>query len=152
MFLVMDCSNLDEMSLKECISTWEYKILSYVNFGTQLTEHKPFLKFNTSLILQVSDTIGSSTRYEIEKSKKVCRKIVLELNEYKELKPYEMTMLPFYFDFDTSLISQDEIQLEEELNKILPDDIEIQLALSADGDLSDANYRRILGWIDNYEK
>ncbi len=152
MFLVLDCSEINQQDLKECVNIWEHNILSFVNFGTQFIDHKSYLKFNTSLILQVSNKINDSIRYEIEKSKKICRKIMLELDQEKKLISNEKTMLPFYFEFDDALTSKEELIIEKELEKILPRDKAVMLALSASGELSDANYRIILEWIDENEK
>lgn len=149
MFIVLDCKGYNSENLFQSISDCETRMLTYVNFGESLSDHKNYLKFNTSLLIIADENLNSNIKYEIEKSKRICRKIIITVNDNEELKANEKVMIPFCFEFNEGLDLNSEIELTKQLEKLFPNDKNIKDILLKNKSLTENDCKIIIGWLEN---
>lgn len=152
MYLILDCIDLKLNQIKELLMAWENTVLSYVNFGEEFLENKKFLKYNIILTILCKDFPQNEDdifRYEIEKSKNICRKIFILVDENGDVLDSNKTMLPFYFKPIEDLKNSIEEEYENKLKNILPQDEKLKMILEKKTGLEMEDEKLILGWLDN---
>lgn len=152
MYLILDCINLKVTEIKELLVEWENTVLSYVNFGEEYIENKEFLKYNIVITILCSDLPQNEDdifRYEIEKSKNICRKIFILVDEEGEVLDSNKTMLPFYFKPIEDLKNSIEEEYENNLKNILPQNENIKMILEKKTGLELEDEKLILRWLDS---
>lgn len=154
MYLVLNCINYDLSQIKEICINWESNVLNYVNFGDEYKDNKHFLKYNIALLILCKDLAESEDdnfRYEIEKSKTICRKIFIITDENENIPESEQTMLPFYFRPIENQENKPIFEFENKLKSILADEPEIKVILENKEVLSQEDNEVLKRWLENYE-
>lgn len=152
MYLILDCIELNLKQIKELLIEWENVVLSYVNFGEEFLENKKFLRYNIVITILCRDFPQNEDdifRYEIEKSKNICRKIFILVDEKGKVVDSNKTMLPFYFKPIEDLKNSIEEEYENKLKNILPQDEKLKMILEKKTGLEMEDEKLILGWLDN---
>lgn len=152
MYLILDCIELNLKQIKELLIEWENVVLSYVNFGEEFLENKKFLRYNIVITILCRDFPQNEDdifRYEIEKSKNICRKIFILVDEKGKVLDSNKTMLPFYFKPIEDLKNSIEEEYENKLKNILPQDEKLKMILEKKTGLEMEDEKLILGWLDN---
>lgn len=152
MYLILDCIELNLNQIKELLIEWENAVLSYVNFGEEFLENKKFLRYNIVITILCRDFPQNEDdifRYEIEKSKNICRKIFILVDENEKVLDSNKTMLPFYFKPIEDLKNSIEEEYENKLKNILPQDEKLKMILEKKTGLEMEDEKLILGWLDN---
>ena len=153
MFLVLDCLDLDVDLIKNVCDEWEDKVLNFVNFDKEFRNEMEFLKYNISLIILCKDEIGDEDdnyRFEAEKSIKICRKLFLICKNKEEINEDDKAIMPFYFE---SIESFDNCKIEEverELEKLLPKDIEI-ISICKKEKLESEDIKKMYRWLSEID-
>ena len=154
MYLILDCGNQILNEIKEAQNLWENNVLSYVNFGEEYLQHKRYLKYNTILTIMCKDLPQDEDdifRYESEKSKYICRKIFILVDDNGEVLDNNKTMLPFYFKPIEDIENNTEEEYENKLKSILPKDEILKKILESKEDFSEEDEKLILGWLEKNE-
>lgn len=152
MYLILDFTKFTFKQIKESFIEWENIVLSYVNFGEEFLDNKKFLKYNivlTMLCIDFSQNEDDIFRYEIEKSKNICRKIFILVDKNGEVLDSNKTMLPFYFKDIEDLKNSIEEEYENKLKNILPQDKKLKMILEKKTGLEMEDEKLILGWLNN---
>lgn len=159
MFLILDCINYDFKQIDEVCKMWEAKVMAFINFHKFSKDNediKNYLKYNISLIILCQDELKNEDdhyRYKTEKSLVICRKVFIICNEEGEIAKNNDIKIPFYFEPINKLESEETIQLEGELNDLLPDEDLLSNnkveTMSSKETLSKDEMNVISGWIDD---
>ncbi len=156
MYILLDCSKINESDWLEVIEHWELNILGFVNNNKQFNKDGKmyFLKYNITIIILCNKNIDRTkhqTIYEIERSQKICRKIFIGVDDQFQPDDTELDLLPFYFNdlVDDNITLEDTLKVD--ISRLLNRNISLEEYKNADvydeGTLQDIE--RIFGGTNN---
>lgn len=154
MFIILNCADMSILEIEKNFKEWEKIFLSYINFGEEYKGHKKFLKFNTTLILMCKDLPEEEDdlfRYQVEKSKAICRKLFILIDEDNNIIESNKSMIPFYFNSITNIKNKETEKYEKKLEKILPKDKDIIRLLENNENFNEDIYNIVLNWGEKNE-
>ena len=154
MFIILDCVDMSISEIEKTFKKWEKIFLSYINFGKEYNAHKKFLKFNTTLILMCKDLPEEDDdlfRYQVEKSKAICRKLFILTDEESNIIESNKSMIPFYFNSIKNIKNKETEEYENKLDNMLPKDKELRRLLESNERLSEDIYNIVLSWGEEDE-
>lgn len=154
MYLVLNCINYSLSQIKKTCANWESIVLNYVNFGDEYKDNKRFLKYNIALLILCKDLAENeddSFRYEIEKSKTICKKIFIIIDKSENIPESEQAILPFYFKPIENQENKPTFELENKLKNILASEPEVKAILESKEVLSEEDNEVLKRWLENYE-
>lgn len=137
MYILLDCTKINEVEWLKVIEHWELNILGFVNNNKQFNKDGKmyFLKYNITIIILCNKNIDRTnhpTIYEIEKSQKICRKIFVGVDDQFQPDESELDLLPFYFKdlVDDSTTREDNLQMD--ISRLLNRNISLEKYKNAD--------------------
>lgn len=145
MYIIMDCHNMQICEIQDSVLSMEKEVISFVNFGNEI-EKRDYIKYNINLLLLCKSENEESKIFEIEKSKQVCRKIVVNISDDKKVKKEDISILPFYFNEIQQVKNNEIISIEKNL------EIEVETIadiLSKVITKNDINKEFLYRWLDN---
>lgn len=154
MFIILDCTDMSISEIEKTFKKWEKIFLSYINFGEEYKSHKKFLKFNTTLILMCKDLPEEDDdlfRYQVEKSKAICRKLFILVDEENNIIESNKSMIPFYFNSIINIKNKKTEEYEKKLEKMLPKDKNLRILLENNEDFNEDIYNIVLNWREKDE-
>lgn len=154
MYLILDCTKYTFEDIEEICEQWESNVLEYINFGKEYKENKAYLKYNISLIILRKDTSEekeTNYRYEIEKSKIICKKIFILTDEFGKILESNKIMFPFYFEPLENIVDEVEEEFGKKLSEILPKDMLLRSKLESNEKFTQEDENAILRWIESDE-
>lgn len=147
MYIILNCYEMSIESIKNAVISMEKEIVSFVNFSDEIVERN-YIKYNMNLLLLCKEVEDEKGLFEIENSKQVCRKIIINIvdnNETKKIKKEDASILPFYFNEIQQVKSHEVMSIEEELG------LEVDVIESVFGAVYEngINKEILYGWLDN---
>ncbi|MDF2503310.1 hypothetical protein [Clostridium sp.] len=103
MYILLDCTKINESDWMNVIEHWEMNILGFVNNNNQFNKDGKmyFLKYNITIVILCDKNIDRNNNpiiYEIERSQRICRKIFIGVDNQFQPDETELDLLPFYFE------------------------------------------------------
>lgn len=149
MFLVLNCLNIDYIHIKELCKEWEYKILNFVNIGTELRDHIKYLKYEITLLILCTDNktnTDDNYRSETEKSLNICRKVFILCDKDGSVLENNWPIIPFYF---SSIVQNNNgriTELERDLQHLIPENEKIASICDSE-ELTSDDKEYLIGWL-----
>ncbi|MBX4266783.1 hypothetical protein [Clostridium estertheticum] len=145
MYIILSCYDMVIGSVKDAVASMEKEIISFVNFSDEIDDRE-YMKYNINLLLLCKEVKNELGLFEIEKSKQVCRKIIMNISDNKKIKKEDASILPFYFNEIQQVKSEEAISVEKELG------IEVEMLESVFSTVlceKDINKEILYRWLDN---
>lgn len=103
MYILLDCTKINESDWINVIEHWEMNILGFVNNNKPFNNDGKmyFLKYNITIVVLCDkniDRTNNPTIYEIERSQRICRKIFIGVDNQFQPEESELDLFPFYFE------------------------------------------------------
>ena len=156
MYILLDCRSIEVSKWVEVIDHWELNILTFVNNNKQFNQKGKmyFLKYNITVIILCDKTIDKTKYqviYELEKSQKICRKIIVGIDQQFQPDEAELDLFPFYFEDLVEINTNQEDSLHDEISIILNRNISLDKYVNAGvyDEKTLSEIRRIFGGDSN---
>lgn len=103
MYILLDCTKINESDWMNVIEHWEMNILGFVNNNKAFNKEGKmfFLKYNITIVILCNkniDRTNNPTIYEIERSQRICRKMFIGVDDQYQPEEFELDLFPFYFE------------------------------------------------------